>query len=157
MSAQLEAGDKAPAFSLPSSAGGNVSLDDLKGKKVVLYFYPADDTSGCTKEACGFRDNKDNLDEENLVVLGVSADDLDSHHRFIDKFDLNFPLLADVDKTVIEAYGVWGEKVVRERLFEGIIRKTFLIDEKGTIMKAWHTVEPDGHAEEILEVVRSAG
>jgi peroxiredoxin Q/BCP len=157
MSVQLEAGDKAPAFSLPLSTGGDVSLNELEGKKVVLYFYPADDTSGCTKEACGFRDNKDNLDEENLVVLGVSADDMDSHHRFIDKFDLNFPLLADVDKTVINAYGVWGEKIVREQTTVGIIRKTFLIDEEGTIMKAWHQVDPEGHAEEILEIVRNAG
>ena len=157
MSVQLEAGDKAPAFSLPSSTGGDVSLNELEGKKVVLYFYPADDTSGCTKEACGFRDNKDNLDEENLVVLGVSADDMDSHHRFIDKFDLNFPLLADVDKTVINAYGVWGEKIVREQTTVGIIRKTFLIDEEGTIMKAWHQVDPERHAEEILKIVRNAG
>lgn len=156
MTVHLEAGDKAPAFSLPSSAGGNVTLNDLEGKKVVLYFYPADDTSGCTKEACGFRDNKDNLKEENLVVLGVSADDMDSHHRFIDKFDLNFPLLADVDKTVINAYGVWGEKIIREQTSVGIIRKTFLIDEQGTIMKAWHQVNPDGHAEEILAIVRNA-
>ncbi len=156
MTVHLEAGDKAPAFSLPSSTGGDVTLDELKGKKVVLYFYPADDTTGCTKEACGFRDNKDNLDEENLVVLGVSADDMDSHHRFIDKFDLNFPLLADVDKVVINAYGVWGEKIVREQSSVGIIRKTFLIDEEGTIMKAWHQVEPDGHAGEILEIVRTA-
>jgi peroxiredoxin Q/BCP len=156
MTVHLEAGDKAPAFSLPSSAGGDVTLNELEGKKVVLYFYPADDTSGCTKEACGFRDNKDNLKEENLVVLGVSADDMDSHHRFIDKFDLNFPLLADVDKTVINSYGVWGEKIVREQPTVGIIRKTFLIDEEGTIMKAWHQVDPEGHAEEILEIVRNA-
>ena len=156
MTVHLEAGEKAPAFSLPSSTGGNVTLDELRGKKVVLYFYPADDTSGCTKEACGFRDGKSDLDEEGLVVLGVSADDMKSHHMFIDKFDLNFPLLADVDKTVINAYGVWGEKVVREELTVGIIRKTFLIDEEGTIMKAWHQVEPEGHAEEILGIVRDA-
>lgn len=156
MTIHLEAGEKAPVFSLPSSTGGNVTLDELRGKKVVLYFYPADDTPGCTKEACGFRDNKDNLEGENLVVLGVSADDMESHHRFIEKFSLNFPLLADVDMSVINAYGVCGKKIVREELTEGIIRKTFLIDEKGTIMRAWHQVEAEGHAEEILEVVRNA-
>ena len=112
MSVHLEAGDMAPSFSLPSSGGGTVTLDELKGKKVVLYFYPKDDTPGCTKEACDFRDSKDDLDAEDLVVLGVSADDLDSHQQFIDKFHLNFPLLADVDRTCIDAYGVWGEKGV---------------------------------------------
>jgi peroxiredoxin Q/BCP len=157
MSVHLEAGDKAPSFSLPSSSGGSVSLDALRGKKVVLYFYPKDDTPGCTKEACGFRDSKDDLDVEDLVVLGVSADDLDSHQQFIDKFHLNFPLLADVDRTCVDAYGVWGEKEFRGRRMEGIIRKTFLIDEKGMVMKAWHEVDPEGHAEEILQVVRSGG
>jgi peroxiredoxin Q/BCP len=157
MTVHLESGDKAPSFSLPSSSGGSVSLDALRGKKVVLYFYPKDDTPGCTKEACGFRDSKDDLDAEDLVVLGVSADDLDSHQQFIDKFHLNFPLLADVDRTCVDAYGVWGEKEFRGRRMEGIIRKTFLIDEKGTIMKAWHEVDPEGHAEEILQVVRSGG
>ena len=157
MSVRLEAGDKAPTFSLPSSSGRTIALDELRGTKVVLYFYPKDDTPGCTKEACGFRDSKDDLDAEDLVVLGVSADDLDSHQQFIDKFHLNFPLLADVDRTCIDAYGVWGEKEFRGRRMEGIIRKTFLIDEKGTIMKAWHEVDPEGHAEEILQVVRSGG
>ena len=154
MSVQLQSGDKAPSFSLPSSSGGTVTLDELKGKKVVLYFYPKDDTPGCTKEACGFRDSKDDLDAEDLVVLGVSADDLDSHQQFIDKFHLNFPLLADVDRTCIDAYGVWGEKELRGQRMVGIIRKTFLIDEEGKIMKAWHEVQPEGHAEEILQVVQ---
>lgn len=157
MTVHLEAGDKAPTFSLPSSTGGDIELESLRGKKVALYFYPKDDTPGCTKEACGFRDSMDDIDEENLVVLGVSADDLDSHKRFIDKFALNFPLLADVDRSVVDAYGAWGEKTVRGKRMLGIIRKTFLIDEAGTIMRAWHEVEPDGHAEEILQVVRSAG
>ena len=157
MSVHLEAGDKAPSFSLPSSSGGSVTLDAMRGKKVVLYFYPKDDTPGCTKEACGFRDSKDDLDAEDLVVLGVSADDLDSHQQFIDKFHLNFPLLADVDKTCIDAYGVWGEREYRGRRIEGVLRKTFLIGEDGTIMKAWHQVEPEGHAQEILQVVRGGG
>ena len=154
MSVQLQSGDKAPSFSLPSSSGGTVTLNELRGKKVVLYFYPKDDTPGCTKEACGFRDSKDDLDAENLVVLGVSADDLDSHQQFIDKFHLNFPLLADVDRTCIDAYGVWGEKKLRGQRMVGIIRKTFLINEEGKIMKAWHEVQPEGHAEEILQVVQ---
>lgn len=157
MTVHLEAGDKAPTFSLPASTGEDVELEALRGKKVALYFYPKDDTPGCTKEACGFRDSKDNLDAENLVVLGVSADDIDSHKRFIDKFGLNFPLLADIDRVVVDAYGAWGEKTVRGERMVGIIRKTFLIDEEGTIVRAWHEVEPDGHAEEILQVVRSAG
>ena len=157
MSVHLEAGDKAPSFSLPSSDGGSVSLDAVKGKKVVLYFYPKDDTPGCTKEACSFRDSKDDLNAEGLVVLGVSADDLDSHQQFIDKFHLNFPLLADVDRTCIDAYGVWGEREYRGRRYEGVLRKTFLIGEDGTIMKAWHEVEPEGHAQEILQVVQGGG
>lgn len=157
MTVHLEAGDKAPPFSLPSSSGESVTLDALRGRKVVLYFYPKDDTPGCTKEACGFRDSKEALDEEDLVVLGVSADDLDSHRQFIEKFHLNFPLLADVDRTVIDAYGVWGERILRGQLTEGIIRKTFLINEEGTIIKAWHEVEPEGHAEEILRVVQHNG
>ena len=157
MTVHLEAGDKAPTFSLPASTGEDVKLEALRGKKVALYFYPKDDTPGCTKEACGFRDSKDNLDAENLVALGVSADDIDSHKRFIDKFGLNFPLLADIDRAVVDAYGAWGEKTVRGKRMVGIIRKTFLIDEEGTIVRAWHEVEPDGHAEEVLRVVRSAG
>ena len=157
MTVHLEAGDKAPPFSLPSSSGGTVTLEELQGKKVALYFYPKDDTPGCTKEACGFRDSKDDLDAEDLVVLGVSADDLDSHQQFIEKFHLNFPLLADVDRTAIDAYGVWGERSYRGRTIEGVLRKTFLIDEEGMIMKAWHEVEPEGHAEEILQVVQGGG
>ncbi len=157
MSVHLKAGDKAPSFSLPSSDGGSVSLDAVRGKKVVLYFYPKDDTPGCTKEACSFRDSKDDLNAEDLVVLGVSADDLDSHQQFIDKFHLNFPLLADVDRTCIDAYGVWGEREYRGRRYEGVLRKTFLIGEDGTIIKAWHEVEPEGHAQEILQVVQGGG
>ena len=157
MTVHLEAGDKAPPFSLPSSSGGTVTLEELQGKKVALYFYPKDDTPGCTKEACGFRDSKDDLDAEDLVVLGVSADDLDSHQQFIEKFHLNFSLLADVDRTAIAAYGVWGERSYRGRTIEGVLRKTFLIDEEGMIMKAWHEVEPEGHAEEILQVVQGGG
>ena len=150
----LEIGQRAPDFEMATDGGGMVSLAGLAGKKVVLYFYPKDDTPGCTKEACGFRDSKDDLDAEDLVVLGVSADDLDSHQQFIDKFHLNFPLLADVDRTYIDAYGVWGEKEFRGQRMVGIIRKTFLIDEEGMIMKAWHEVQPEGHAQEILQVVQ---
>jgi len=156
MTDKLQTGDKAPVFTLHSSQGGEVSLEGLKGKKVVVYFYPKDDTPGCTKEACSFRDAEADLQKEGIVVLGVSADDLDSHGKFIDKFSLNFPLLADTVKEVINAYGVWGEKTNYGKTSMGIIRKTFLIDEDGTIMKAWHKVTPENHADEILDVVRNA-
>ena len=156
MSSQLQAGDKAPSFRLPSTSGEEVSLDDLRGRKVALYFYPKDDTPGCTKEACGFRDSKPALDGEDLVVLGVSADDLQSHQAFIDKFHLNFPLLADVDRVAIDAYGAWGERVSPRGRSIGVLRKTFLIDESGTIIKSWHEVNPEGHAEEVLEAARAA-
>ena len=151
----LHVGDKAPEFSLPSSEGGDVSLAGLKGKKVVLYFYPADDTPGCTKEACGFRDAHGDITDAGAVVLGVSADDLDSHGRFISKFDLNFPLLADEDKTVANAYGSWGEKDVRGKTVIGMIRKTFLIDETGNLQRIWHQVTPEGHADEVLDTIRA--
>ena len=156
MTVKLQAGDVAPDFSLPSSTGEELSLEGFRGKKVVVFFYQKDDTPGCTKEACGFRDAESDLGDEDVVVLGVSADDLDSHKKFVDKFDLNFPLLADVDKSVINSYGVWGEKNNYGKKSMGIIRKTFLIDENGKIIKAWHKVSPEGHADDILNIVRGA-
>ena len=147
---------KAPNFKIPSTSNEVFQLNKLKSKFVVLYFYPKDDTPGCTKEACGFRDAESDLGDEDVVVLGVSADDLDSHQKFVDKFDLNFPLLADVDKSVINSYGVWGEKNNYGKKSMGIIRKTFLIDENGKIIKAWHKVSPEGHADDILNIVRGA-
>ena len=129
----LQTGDAAPEFTLPSSEGGDVSLADLRGKKVVFYLYPKDDTPGCTKEACGFRDSHEEIVDAGAVVLGVSADDLGSHTEFIRKFDLNFPLLADEDKAVATSYGAWGEKQLYGKTIIGMIRKTFLIDEQGKL------------------------
>ena len=129
----LQTGGAAPEFTLPSSEGGDVSLADLRGKKVVLYLYPKDDTPGCTKEACGFRDSHEEIVDAGAVVLGVSADDLGSHTEFIRKFDLNFPLLADEDKAVATSYGAWGEKQLYGKTIIGMIRKTFLIDEQGKL------------------------
>ncbi len=151
----LQAGDTAPEFTLRSSDGGDVSLSNLRGKKVILYFYPKDDTPGCTKEACGFRDSHDEIIDEGAMVLGVSADDLGSHAQFIDKFALNFPLLADEDKLVATAYGAWGEKQLYGKTVIGMIRKTFLIDEQGKLKKVWHQVQPEGHAEHVLKAIRS--
>ena len=150
----LHVGDKAPGFSLASSSGKEISLAGQLGKKVVLYFYPKDDTPGCTKEACGFRDLNKDIAEAGAVVLGVSADGIESHDRFIRKFDLNFPLLADEDKTVANAYGAWGEKEVNGKTVIGMIRKTFLIDETGGIQKTWPLVTPAGHAEEVLAAIK---
>ena len=149
----LKEGDKAPEFSLPASTGETISLAGLAGKKVALYFYPKDNTPGCTKEACGFRDANDLLKAAGVEVLGVSADGLSSHGKFSDKHGLNFPLLSDVEKTVANAYGAWGEKTFIGRTFIGMKRMTFLIDEEGKIQKIWPKVKPDGHAEEILAAV----
>ena len=147
-------GDKAPSFSLPSSSGGVVSLESLRGKKVVLYFYPKDDTPGCTKEACSFRDNSESLDAANIKVLGVSADNVDSHNQFIDKYGLNFQLLSDTENVVSNAYGAWGEKTYMGRTTIGIKRMTFLIDEEGVISEVWPTVRPEEHATEVIEAAK---
>ncbi len=140
----------APEFSLASDGGDTVRLADLRGRRVVLFFYPKDDTSGCTKEACGFRDALPEFDEQDAVVLGVSPDDIGSHEKFRDKYDLNFPLLADTDHSVAEAYGAWGKKKLYGREYEGVLRSTFLIDADGRIEKVYRKVKPDGHADEIL-------
>ena len=150
----LSEGDKAPEFSLDSSTGETLSLSDLKGKKVALYFYPRDDTPGCTVEACNFRDSIEELTGAGIVVLGVSGDSIESHNQFIDKFDLNFPLLADEDKAVSNKYGVWVERIRDGKTSMGIKRVTFLIDEEGTIAKIWPEVKPDGHALEVLEAAQ---
>ena len=150
----LSEGDKAPEFSLDSSTGETLSLSDLKGKKVALYFYPRDDTPGCTVEACNFRDSIEELTGAGIVVLGVSGDSIESHNQFIDKFDLNFPLLADEDKAVSDKYGVWVERIRDGKTSMGIKRVTFLIDEEGTIAKIWPEVKPDGHALEVLEAAQ---
>ncbi len=153
--ALLAVGDKAPAFKTTDQDGNPVSLGDFKGQKVVLYFYPKDDTPGCTKEACSFRDGWSQFRRRKIVVLGVSADDVKSHKKFAEKFSLPFTLLADTDKKILDAYGVWGEKSMYGRKYMGIHRVTYLIDEKGRIAAVWPKVKPDGHAEEILEAASS--
>jgi peroxiredoxin Q/BCP len=143
-------GDVAPQFSLPSDGGETVRLSDLRGRRVVLYFYPKDDTSGCTKEACGFRDSMAAFEERDAVVLGVSPDPVGSHLRFRDKYELNFPLLADEDHAVAEAYGAWGTKKMYGREYEGILRSTFVIGPDGRIEKVYRNVKPAEHAIEVL-------
>ncbi len=146
-------GRKAPAFRLASSEGGHVSLADFKGKTVVLYFYPKDDTPGCTREACDFRDSQAALRQKGVVVLGVSADSIESHGKFKKKHKLNFPLLSDPDKAVAKAYGAWGEKTLYGRKSIGMIRSTFVIDGAGVVRKVFPKVKVDGHAEKVLEAV----
>ena len=150
----LKEGDRAPDFSLPASSGKSVSLKELAGKKVVLYFYPKDNTPGCTREACSFRDSHVELERAGVVVLGVSADSLKSHAGFISKHNLPFLLLSDEGAAVASAYGAWGEKSLYGRKFMGMNRMTFLIDEGGAIARVWPKVKPDGHSEEVLAAIR---
>lgn len=149
----LNPGVLAPDFSLPDQSGKKHSLTDYRGRWVVLYFYPKDDTPGCTKEACNFRDEKGRLEELGAVVLGVSADDVQSHGKFHRKYDLNFPLLSDPDKTTIRAYGAWGKKVMYGKEYEGVFRYTYLIDPEGRVAKVWDKVKPDQHALEVAEAL----
>lgn len=149
----VKEGDKAPDFSLPASDGSTVSLKDLAGKKVVLYFYPKDNTSGCIKEACSFRDNDAALQQAGAVVLGVSKDSIKSHVGFIEKYELPFKLLSDADVQVATAYGAWGEKKLYGKTSMGMIRSTFLIDEQGNIAKAWPKVKAEGHGDEVLAAI----
>lgn len=150
----LQPGDPAPDFTLSATAGETVSLGALKGRKVVLYFYPKDDTSGCTVEACEFRDSWTSVQRMGAVVLGVSPDGVKSHGRFKEKFELPFPLLADEDHAVANAYGVWGEKSMYGRKYFGILRTTFIIDEAGRVAKVFEKVKPKGHAAEVLAALR---
>ncbi|HET9602897.1 MAG TPA: thioredoxin-dependent thiol peroxidase [Gemmatimonadales bacterium] len=147
-------GTKAPEFTLPSDQGGSVSLKSLRGSPVVLYFYPKDDTSGCTTEACEFRDAWSDVKASGARLFGVSPDGIKSHKKFRDKFNLPFPLLADEDHAVAEAYGVWGEKSMYGRKYHGILRTTFLIDEKGRVARVFEKVKPAGHAAEVLSALR---
>jgi thioredoxin-dependent peroxiredoxin len=147
---QLQEGDKAPGFSADINGGGSVNLADYLGKNVILYFYPRDDTPGCTKEACGFRDHFTAFKKKGAVVLGVSVDPVKAHDKFVEKYKLPFLLLADVDKKIVEAYGVWGQKTFMGRKYLGVHRVTFLIDPDGKIKKIWPKVKPDEHAEEVL-------
>lgn len=151
--ASLNVGDKAPDFKLPSGTGESVSLKDYKGKKVVLYFYPKDDTPGCTKEACSFRDNISILQRKGAVVIGVSPDSVESHKKFAEKFHLPFTLVSDEAKDVIKKYGVWKQKSMYGRTYMGIERTTFVIDEKGIISRIFPKVKVDGHTEEILALL----
>jgi thioredoxin-dependent peroxiredoxin len=146
-------GDRAPAFSLTTIDGSMLRLSDLMGKKVVLYFYPKDDTPGCTREACSFRDNTAALKKKGAVVLGVSPDSQASHQKFTEKYDLSFPLLSDESKAVSKAYGVWKKKSFMGREYMGIERTTFVIDEKGIIRHKFAKVKVDGHTEEVLAVL----
>jgi peroxiredoxin Q/BCP len=149
----IKPGDKAPMFSLPAGDGTTVSLKDFKGKKVVLYFYPKDDTSGCTKEACSFQENLAVLKKKGAILLGLSADSVASHERFAEKYDLSFPLLSDEQKEVIKAYGVWKEKSLYGRKYMGIERTTVVIDEQGRIAHIFPKVKVEGHTKEILDVL----
>ncbi|MEK6755248.1 MAG: thioredoxin-dependent thiol peroxidase [Bacteroidota bacterium] len=146
-------GDKAPDFKLPTGDGKRLSLKDFRGKKVVLYFYPKDNTSGCTKEACSFRDNFPALKKKGAVVIGVSADSVASHGKFAAKHDLTFPLLSDEEKDVIKSYGVWKEKSLYGKKYMGIERTTFVIDEKGVIGHIFPRVKVEGHTKEVLEAL----
>ncbi|MEN8194815.1 MAG: thioredoxin-dependent thiol peroxidase [Bacteroidota bacterium] len=149
----LEEGKKAPQFTLPDSDGNKISLKDFIGQKVVLYFYPKDNTSGCTKEACDFRDSVSSFNKLKVAVLGISKDSQSSHIKFRDKYDLNFPLLSDVDTKVIQKYGVWKEKSMYGRKYMGVERSTFLIDEKGKIVKVYRKVKVTGHVDQIIQEI----
>ncbi|HMN12025.1 MAG TPA: thioredoxin-dependent thiol peroxidase [Bellilinea sp.] len=145
---------KAPGFKLKDQDGNEVTLEDFKGKKVVLYFYPKDDTTGCTLEAKGFRDNYDAFGEKGVTVLGISPDSVQSHKKFASKYELPFTLLVDEGHKVAEEYGVWGKKKMYGKEYEGILRTTFLIDEQGKIEKVFPNVKPADHAAEILNLFK---
>lgn len=151
----LEIGDKAPEFTLPTDGDGSVSLAKLKGKKVVLYFYPKDDTSGCTAEACGFRDAFPDYGNTGAAVIGVSRDPVASHDKFKKKHQLPFILASDQSGEVTERYGVWVEKSMYGRKYMGIDRSTFLIDKDGTVRNVWHKVKVPGHVAEVLKAVQA--
>jgi peroxiredoxin Q/BCP len=151
----IATGSSAPDFTLPSDRGDEVTLSALRGRKVVLYFYPKDDTPGCTTQACDLRDAMPRLEGLDAVVLGVSPDSVASHEKFRDKFGLNFPLLADEDHRVAEAYGVWKKKSMYGRTFMGIERSTFLIDEDGKIQEAWRKVSPKDHVDLVQEALKA--
>jgi peroxiredoxin Q/BCP len=155
MAEWIEVGKKAPAFTLTADDGTKVRLSDLKGKPVVLYFYPRDDTPGCTKEACAFRDRQSEMESLGAVVLGVSPDTVESHVKFRDKFSLNFPLLADPDHKVAEKYGAWREKNMYGKTSMGIQRSTYLIDAEGKVARVWQRVKVDGHDDQVLEAVKA--
>ena len=149
----LEVGQKAPDFTVLNDDGQKVKLSDFKGKKVVLYFYPKDDTPGCTAEACAFRDGIAEIKKRGAVVLGVSEDSVESHQKFKKKFNLNFPLLADADKQLVETYGTWQEKSMYGKKYMGTVRSTFIIDEQGKITHIFPKVKVGEHYDEVLEAL----
>ena len=149
----LKAGDVAPDFALPSDTGDTVRLSDFRGQKVILYFYPKDDTTGCTTQACGFRDAYPQIEEKNAVVLGISPDDVKSHQKFKTKYDLPFTLLVDEDHAVAEAYGAWGEKSMYGKTYMGIIRSHFVIDEQGRLADVQVKVSPTDSVEKALQML----
>ena len=151
----LRPGDPAPSFSAIITNGTEIHSKDLLGKPVVIYFYPRDDTPGCTKEACGFRDQYAELQKTGAVVLGVIADTVKSHAKFTDKFQLPFPLISDPDAVITKAFGAWGEKVFMGRKYQGIHRVTFLIGADGRIARVWDLVKPESHAAEVLEALKA--
>jgi thioredoxin-dependent peroxiredoxin len=153
MSDWIEPGQRAPTFTLSADDGSKVRLADLKGRPVVLYFYPRDDTPGCTREACAFRDQHQRLKKLGAVVLGVSTDSVESHRKFRDKYGLNFPLLADMDHKVAEKYGAWREKNLYGKKSMGVQRSTFLIDAEGKVARVWKSVKVDGHDRQVLEAL----
>jgi len=154
MSDWVEVGRKAPDFTLPDDSGNKVKLSGLRGNPVVLYFYPRDDTPGCTREACAFRDRKAEMAKLGAKVLGLSTDGVESHVKFRDKFELNFPLLADSEHKVAEKYGAWREKTRFGKKSMGIQRSTFIIDAEGVVRKMWKAVKVDGHDEQVLAALK---
>lgn len=153
---RLAGGEAAPDFQLPDQDGKTVSLSDFAGRKLVLYFYPRDDTPGCTKEACQFNDNLSAFDRSSVAVVGVSTDGGESHRKFRERYGLRFPLLSDLDHSVLELYGAWGEKMLYGKAQVGVIRSTFLVGEDGRIERAWYNVRADGHAAKVLEALQAS-
>ena len=151
----LNEGDTAPDFTLPTDSGGSVTLSELKGKPVVVYFYPKDDTPGCTKEAQGFRDAKDDFDKHGVTIIGISKDTPAKHDKFKTKYDLNFILASDKEGTACEDFGAWGVKKMYGKEYEGIIRSTYLLDKNGVVAKTWPKVKVAGHVEEVLEAAQA--
>ena len=152
---KLNIGDNAPDFTLPDHDGRDVTLSSLRGDPVVVYFYPKDDTPGCTTEACDFRDNMARITGAGASVMGISADSAKSHQKFREKYDLPFPLLVDEEHAVMEQYGAWGEKKMYGRVFMGLIRSTFLIDREGKIAEAWYNVRAKGHVDKVLAALEA--
>ena len=153
---KLKKGDKAPHFEGLNQNGEKISLDDFAGKKLILYFYPKDNTPGCTAESCNLNENYDGWLEKGYEVVGVSPDSVESHKKFADKFDLQFNLIADTEKEILQNYGAWGEKNLYGKKHFGVLRKTFIIDRKGRVEKVFEKVTPEGHGEEVLAYLRKA-